>query len=73
MPRKSLTDVINKIKELLQKEGELSIRQISVKIKSEWRTVNKALELMKSLNTVKERKGTDTKRDERLFSLAKNN
>ena len=71
MARKSLPIVIQQIKELLHKEGELSIRQISIKIKSQWRTVAKALELMKSLGTVKERKGTETKREERLFRLMK--
>ncbi len=69
MARKPLTKVVEQIREILQKEGELSIRQISIKVKSEWRTVAKALELMKSLGTVKERKGTETKREERLFRL----
>ncbi|MCK5283492.1 MAG: hypothetical protein KAK00_08870 [Nanoarchaeota archaeon] len=71
MQRKSLSTIIEKIKKLLEHEQELSVRQISIKIKSEWKTVNKALELMKSLNTVKERKGNKTKRNERLFSLVK--
>lgn len=70
MGRKSITDVIREIKTLLEKEGELSVRQISIKIKSQWRTVDKALETMKLLGTVKERANKNTKRTERLFSLS---
>ena len=69
MARKPLPVIVEKTKGLLQKEGELSIRQISIKVKSEWRTINKALKLMKSLGIVKERGSTDTKRYERLFRL----
>ncbi|MBS3075046.1 hypothetical protein J4429_01155 [Candidatus Pacearchaeota archaeon] len=71
MVRKPITQIIEEIKKLLEKEGELSIRQISLKIKSQWRTIEKALETMTSLGVVKERKGDKTERDERLFSLRK--
>lgn len=57
------------IKKLLEKEKELSIRQLSLKTKSQWRTIEKALETMKVLNVVKERKSDKTDRVERLFSL----
>ena len=67
--RKPITDIIAEVKKLLEKEGEMSIRQLSLKTKSQWRTIEKALETMKTLGVVKERKGTDTKRVERLFSL----
>ena len=69
MVRRPITKIIKEIKTLLEKEGELSIRQISIKNKSQWRTVNKALDTMESLGIVKERKNSDTKRVERLFSL----
>jgi len=71
MSRKPITDIIGSIKKLLDKEGELSVRQISLKTGSQWRTIDKALILMKSLKIVKERKGDKTKRKERLFSLTK--
>ncbi|MBS3167481.1 hypothetical protein J4403_04755 [Candidatus Woesearchaeota archaeon] len=67
--RKPITDIIAEVKKLLEKEGEMSIRRLSLKTKSQWRTIEKALETMKTLGVVKERKGTDTKRVERLFSL----
>lgn len=67
--RKSITSIMEEIKKLLEKHNELSIRQLSLKTKSQWRTVKKALETMKSLGVVKERKGDETERVERLFSL----
>ncbi len=57
------------IKKVLGKDGELSIRQLAIKTKSQWRTIEKALITMKSLNVVKERKSDETERVERLFSL----
>lgn len=69
MTRKPITSVMEEIKKILEKEKELSIRQIALKTKSQWRTIEKALETMKSLGVVKERKGDDTERVERLFSL----
>ena len=71
MSRKPITEIIGNIKKLLDKEGELSVRQISLKTGSQWRTIDKALILMKSLKIVKERKGDKTKRKERLFGLTK--
>ena len=69
--RKPITEIIENIRDLLEKEGELSIRQISLKTKSQWRTIEKALETMRSLGVVKERKGDENERVERLFSLNK--
>jgi len=68
MARKTIS-IINEVKKVLQKGDELSIRQISIKTKSQWRTAEHALEMMNSLGIVKERKGDSTKRDERLFRL----
>jgi len=67
--RRPITLLIEEIKSLLEKEGELSIRQIALKTKAQWRTVMKALNTMKSLGVVKERKSDETERVERLFSL----
>jgi len=69
MVRKPITQTIEEIKKLLEKEGELSVRQISLKIKSQWRTIKKALDTMLVLGLVKERKNDKTERVERLFSL----
>ena len=69
MARKPITKIIKEVKALLEKEGELSIRQISIKLGSQWRTIEKALETMKSLEIAKERKGDKRDRIERLFSL----
>ena len=71
MVRKPITEIIEKVKSLLKKEGELSVRQISIKTGSQWRTVDKALKLMRSLGVVKEKRNEKTKRVERLFSLKK--
>ena len=67
--RKPITEIIEEVKRLLEKEGEMSVRQISVKTGSQWRTINKALETMKSLGIVKERLNNETERKERLFKL----
>lgn len=67
--RKPITSLMEEIKKLLDSKKELSIRQISIETCSQWRTVEKALETMKTLGVVKERKGNETDRVERLFSL----
>lgn len=69
MVRKPITEIIEKIKSILQKESNLSVRQLSIKTHSQWRTVNKALLTMKSLEIVKETSNKETQRKERLFSL----
>ena len=69
MVRKPITEIIENIKSILQKESNLSVRQLSIKTHSQWRTINKALKTMKSLGIVKETPNKETKRKERLFSL----
>ncbi len=69
MSRKSILDVIRKIKKILSKEKELSIKSISYKIKAHWETTLKALEFMKEMGLVKERKGNKTYKEERLSKL----
>jgi len=71
MARKPITEIIEKSKQLLEKEGELSIRQISIRLKSQWRTAKKALDTMKALGIVKVRDNDKTERVERLYSLKK--
>jgi len=69
MERKPITKIVEDVKKILQKEKELSIRQISIRSGSQWRTINKALSMMKSLGIVKERINNKSDRKERLFSL----
>ena len=63
--------ITEEIIKLLSKDGELSIRQISLKIRTHRAVALRSLEFLKQINFVKERKGTETKRVERLFSLVK--
>jgi predicted ArsR family transcriptional regulator len=61
--------ITEEIVKILSKEKELSIRQISLKVRTHRAIVLRSLEFLKRINIVKERKGEDTKREERLFSL----
>lgn len=60
------------ILKLLSKEKELSIRQISLRIRTHRAVALKSLEFLKRINLVKERMGNETERVERLFSLKNN-
>jgi len=64
--------ITEEIIELLLREKELSIRQISLRIKTHRAIALRSLEFLKRIKIVKERKGEETKRVERLFSLVKN-
>ena len=64
--------ITEEIIKLLSKEHELSIRQISLRVKTHRAIALKSLEFLKRIKLVKERKGEETKRVERLFSLVKN-
>lgn len=68
---RSVLIITEEILGLLSKEKELSIRQISLKIRTHRAIALRSLEFLKRINLVKERKGEDTKRVERLFSLKK--
>ncbi len=63
--------ITEEVIKLLLKEKELSIRQISLRIKTHRAVALKSLEFLKKIKFVKERKGEETKRIERLFSLIK--
>lgn len=63
--------ITEEIIKLLSKNKELSIRQISLRIKTHRAVALRSLEFLKRIKFVKERKGSDTKRVERLFSLKK--
>ena len=61
--------ITEEILKILSKERELSIRQISLKAKTHRAVALKSLEFLKRIGLVKEKKGEETKREERLFSL----
>lgn len=61
--------ITEEIIKLLSKEKELSIRQISLRIRTHRAIVLRSLEFLKRINLAKEREGNETKRVERLFSL----
>ena len=69
MSGRSINKIMEDIFDFLEKEGELSIRQLSIKVNSQWITVEKALTSMKKLGIVKERVGDESKRKTRLFSV----
>jgi len=72
MSRRPITQIISEIKKLLEKHKEMSVRSIAKEIRSQWRTIDKALETMKELGFVKERESVNkTGVKERLFSLVK--
>ena len=64
--------ITEEIIKVLGKNKELSIRQISLKVKSHRAVILKSLEFLKRIGYVKERKGDKNKVDTRLFSLVKN-
>lgn len=61
--------ITEEIIRLLSKEGELSTRQISLKVRTHRSVALRSLEFLKRINIIKERHGEETKRVERLFSL----
>jgi len=69
MSRKSILDILVEIKKILEKEKELSTRQISIKTHSQWRTVDKALQTMIHLDLIKKRANKNTKRVETIYSI----
>lgn len=67
MARRPITTLILEVDNLLKKEKELSINRIAFKLKTQWRTIEKALFVLKSLKVVSERPNAKTKREERIF------
>ena len=64
--------ITEEILKLLSKNGELSIRQISLRLKTHRVVALRSLEFLKRIKLIRERKGEETQRIERLFNLAKN-
>lgn len=69
MLRKDMITILDSIMELLSDKKEYSIKSISYKLKSNWKTIEKSLEFLKKYDLVKEREGRDGYKTERLFSL----
>ncbi|MFA5484769.1 MAG: hypothetical protein WC260_00750 [Candidatus Pacearchaeota archaeon] len=67
MYRKSFPEILIQINDLLKKEKELSINQIALKLKSQWRTAEKSLEVLKKLGIVSEKPNKESNRQERIF------
>ncbi len=66
---RNILAITEDILKLLAKEKELSIRQISLRVRTHRAVALKSLEFLKRINLVEERKGNETAREERLFSL----
>ena len=69
MSGKQVNKIMEEIYSLLKKEKELSIRQLSLKIGSQWITIEKALDSMKFFDLIKERDSKENNRKTRLISL----
>ena len=70
--RRNILVIIKEIVKVLEKEKELSIRQIFLRVNTNRDMALKSLEFLKDMSLAKERKGNETKRGDRLFSLTKN-
>jgi predicted transcriptional regulator len=62
---------MREILKTLQREQDLSVKAISKKINSQWETTIKALDFLKEVGLVKEKRGNQSYKSERLFSLTK--
>lgn len=69
MSRNNILDVMRKILKLLSDHKEYPINYISRQLKIKWETTLKALEFLKEVGLVKEKKGKKAFREERLFHL----
>jgi len=66
---RNILNITEEIIKILKKDKELSIRQISLKVRSHRAVILKGLEFLKRIGYVKERKDDKNKVDTRLFSL----
>lgn len=67
--RRDILTITREIAALLQREEELSIRQIFLRVKTNRDITLKSLEFLKDMGLVTERPGDRTNRRDRLFSL----
>lgn len=73
MKRRDICQILIEIKKLLEREGELSTNQISLRVGSQWRTTQKALRTLKILGLIKERMNKDNKRFIRFYRIKSEN
>lgn len=66
---RNILDITEEVIKVLKKDKELSIRQISLKVKSHRSVILKGLEFLKKIGYVSERKGDENKVETRLFRL----
>ncbi len=71
MSRKDIFTITEEVLKFLGDEKEHSINDISHNLKIQWKTAVKVLEFLKKVGLVKEKKGKETYRFERLFILSK--
>ena len=67
--RRNILVITKAIVDLLEKEKELSLRQIFLRVNTNRDIALKALEFLKDMGLAEERKGNRTNRRDRLFSL----
>jgi len=70
MARRSILDVMDNILKVLSKEGEMSVKKISEKVKSQWETTFKALKFLKKHGLVVEVEEYES-HFERIFRINK--
>jgi Mn-dependent DtxR family transcriptional regulator len=69
--RRPMGEILVDVRNLLRKEGTMSIREISIKLKLQWRTVLKALEILEKLEIVAEDPVDRNEKDARIFGVIK--
>ncbi len=69
MARRSIIDVMKDILKLLADGKERSVKEVAEQVDSQWETAIKALEFLKEVCLVRERKGHSSYKAERLFRL----
>lgn len=67
--RRNILTITREIVALLQREEELSIRQIFLRVRTNRDIVLKSLEFLKDMGLAEERRGHQTNRGDRLFRL----
>jgi len=71
MSGRPVIELMEEIRGILDREKQLSVRQLSMMTGAQWVTVRKALKALQSFGIVEEKIILDGKRKTLLFSLAK--
>ncbi len=70
MPKTNILDTTKNVLDLLKKK-ELTVNQVSSKLKIQWKTAIRSLEFLKDIGLIEERKGKTTYKTERIFRIKK--